>query len=145
MQPPHSPILALTLSLALLASHTTAAEKEGPKKPDAFASADKDGDGKLSAPEFTAMMLVEFEAMDKNSDGAITGDELGPDPSPIVVAMDADKDARITRAEFTTAVAGLFKDLDTDEDKGITRGELAVLDAVTKGSGPNRPKPPTKE
>ena len=132
--------LFVGLAFPACAEETEAPAKDTSKKPTAFELADTDKDGKLSEAEFVAMMLKQFVAMDKDENKELGGDELGPDPSPIVTSMDKNKDAKITETEFTEAVKGLFKDLDTNEDKGMTKGELAVLEAVTKGSGTRKPK-----
>jgi len=44
--------------------------------PEAFKSADRDGNGKLSLYEFMYVIHRDFEAIDKNQDGAIDMQEL---------------------------------------------------------------------
>lgn len=44
--------------------------------PDAFAAADKNGDGKLSMQEFIEYRMVDFQKADSNGDGKLTVEEV---------------------------------------------------------------------
>jgi hypothetical protein len=76
------PMLPALLALLLAAGTARAAATATPPPP--FATADANGDGKLTAREFTAAMKgtlsasaakSRFKELDKNQDGALASDE----------------------------------------------------------------------
>lgn len=121
--------LSLALAFALSACTTT--------KPDRFATADANKDGKLSAVEVNDyFVLAVFEGRDTNKDGKITKAEWNPQISKTdsleFDKRDANKDGAVTSAEasayamkkgtYTAAV----KEADTNKDGVITREEATA-------------------
>jgi Ca2+-binding EF-hand superfamily protein len=118
--------LSLALAFVLSACATT--------KPDRFATADANKDGKLSAHEVNDYFVLEvFEARDKNKDGKITKAEwdsqISKQDSIEFDKRDTNKDGAVTLAEaqayafkkgtYTAAV----KAADKNKDGVVTREE----------------------
>ncbi len=95
---------------------------ETERLPELFAALDSDGNGQLSADEFSALPVVArdqarremFERLDENGDGLITSDDTPPHLARLE-AMDSDGDGFISRRERRAAGA------DDDHDAGPDR------------------------
>ncbi len=102
-----------------------------------FASADVDGDGKVSWEEYRNRMVQVFHQMDHNSDGRLTPDETPPakDKSGQPV-----KGGTVTIEAFTASIEKPFKTTDTDNDGVLNPDEWVgappdVRDAATLTPG----------
>ena len=122
---------------------------------------DKNGDGKISADEFTGP-AESFKVMDANGDGFVTEEELvtgmkkmqeerqkaqqkaseaamtariDKQVKAMVDQMDKDKDGKIAHKEFIDSAEERFKELDANVDGMLTPEEItANLQKVTGGN-----------
>jgi Ca2+-binding EF-hand superfamily protein len=105
-----------------------------------FKKMDTNGDGKISADEWTAAHKEMFSKMDTNGDGKISVDEMKADLekhqkmmakpgakemiSEKVKMMDTNNDGYISEDEFMASSKTMFDKLDTDHDGYLTKSEL---------------------
>jgi hypothetical protein len=103
------------VALSVLA--TTPAHAQ-PMSRETFLVMDIDEDGQVDAVEFGVVMGAAFAHADKNSDGILTADEAKVLSLP--PAVDANGDGQVSMDEFLTSVRNDFKNADRDKD-GIVR------------------------
>jgi len=104
---------------------------------------DTDGDGKVSAAEFSAGRMKFFGRLDANGDQTISAAELnqaqadmqsrgGPMQAMMqkridaLKAADANADGAVSADEYTAAVTAEFTAMDTNGDGFIDAGEVAA-------------------
>jgi Ca2+-binding EF-hand superfamily protein len=136
----HLPLTAL----AALCLTTAGCQTTEQKKPDHFAEADTNRDGKLSLGEVnTYIVTIIFNARDVNHDGKLTLEEWSVEGvegrEELFRDRDANHDGVVTIAEATAHVrkrgmaAELMKSADTDKDGVLTRGEADAYRANAEG------------
>jgi hypothetical protein len=139
-------ICALTLLVAFLPSIAFAKEKE-PYQPSpptivaspiamAIAAWDRDGDLKVTGPEFDWGVSRSFAAFDRENDGSLSLIEFGAwaeatlgnsGALPGYLEFDKDGNDRISKEEFRAYFAGRFKELDKDGNGSLSRSELVTF------------------
>lgn len=122
---------------------------------DAFRDGDRDGDGRISLPEFRNMGRAEFAAIDGDGDGAISGPEFRAyrpsraarpaDPARaarrgIFARLDGNDDGVVTAAEMDDARAATFGHQDGDANGTLSPGEF-----LAGRSAAGAPAPPAIE
>jgi len=133
--------------------------KGGPGKQGKMAWFDEDGDGSVSADEFSQRAFKWFERADADGDNTVTADEMksmrkgmrgmrgkgGPGgkrgPGPMLKHLeeaDANGDGRITKAEVQALKATKFAELDKNSDGVLTDDERPRRGGGDKGIRPGR-------
>jgi Ca2+-binding EF-hand superfamily protein len=87
-----------------------------------FELMDKDGDGKVTRPEFQTGLGLVFYTLDANSDLVLTKDELNVSPEGF--QRIAGDDDRVEGLEFFTSDVSSFEAIDADTDHIVTFPEL---------------------
>ena len=87
-----------------------------------FELMDRDGDGKVTRPEFQTGLGLVFFTLDANSDLVLTKDELNVTPEGF--KRIAGDDDRIEGLEFFTSDVSSFEAIDADADHNVTFPEL---------------------
>jgi Ca2+-binding EF-hand superfamily protein len=123
-------IIAAMLALPL----AQAAHAQDPFDPVAlFATADANGDGAVSKPEFLARRAQTFPQLDANGDGIMTQEELlarakgfraRAMAGQIYANFDRNGDGRVTQDEFASAPALVFDRADANADGLVTKAEI---------------------
>ena len=114
-----------------------------PRKPDflkLLERADANGDGTITAAEFTDARAKMFTRLDRNNDGYLTKDDTprlalrrsgnGERMQDMLLMLDKDGDGRISRDEFVNSPSLLFQRADTNHDGAIDQAELAAFKAA---------------
>ena len=114
-----------------------------PRKPDfsnLLERADANGDGVITAAEFTDARAKMFARLDRNSDGYLTKDDTprltlrrsdnGQRMQDMMLMLDKDGDGRISRDEFVNSPSLLFRRADTNHDGVVDQTELAAFKAA---------------
>jgi Ca2+-binding EF-hand superfamily protein len=136
----HIPLTAL----AALCLANTACQTTQQKKPDHFAQADTNHDGKLSVEEVnTYIVTIVFNARDVNHDGKLTLKEWSVEGvegrEKLFRERDANHDGIVTIEEATAHVrkkgmaAETMKAADTNKDGFLTRQEAKAYQAKAEG------------
>ena len=156
--------LMMTLLIAALPSMAGAKEKE-PYQPSpptiiaspsamAIAAWDRDGDLKVSRPEFDWGVSRSFAAFDRENDGALSLIEFGAwaeatlgNSGALPGHFDFDKDGndRISNDEFRAYFTARFKDLDKDGNATLSRSELVTFAPVPLRGRDLRSRPSEQE
>ena len=123
----------------------------------AIAAWDRDGDLKVSRPEFDWGVSRSFAAFDRQNDGTLSLIEFGTwamatlgnsGALPGHFDLDRDGDDKISSKEFKAYFDARFKSLDANADGVLTRGELVTLIAAPprgrEGRGRREPAPEPK-
>lgn len=112
-----------------------------------FAAFDTNGDGTLTAEEFTAARAAKAAALDANNDGKISADELVAQDmvqmkaraemhaKRMIAARDTDGDGMLSASELAsrTAPKDVFDRLDADNDGVVTQAEMDAMQAKMGG------------
>lgn len=118
----NKPMILLT-TLALVQGAALAADEPVPDNaPPTFASADVNGDGRVSWEEYRNRMLQVFHKMDRNHDGQLTAREL---PAVKDQAARPAKASAVTLDAFNASSEKLFKKTDTNGDGLLSPSEWA--------------------
>lgn len=137
--------LCFVVSLAaMLAAFPASAQPPGPPRP-AFEGADTNGDGQISADEFSQNQVARFKSLDVDGDGFLTptdrasagaarlagrrGGAAGAAAGGggLLAQLDADGDKKISQTEFNTAGQARFAKADADHNAIVTQAELQAL------------------
>ncbi len=120
-----------------------------------FARLDADGDGAVSAEEFTDPAGARFAALDANGDGQVSPAEIAAHAEThrdrrrearaerLVERLDTDGNGSLSLEEMRRARdrRAIFERLDTDGDGSLTRDELEAgretLRELRRGAGPH--------
>jgi Ca2+-binding EF-hand superfamily protein len=108
-----------------------------------FSAFDTDGDGKITAEEFTAARTAKAAALDANNDGKISADELVARDMEqmqkraemrakrMIEARDTDGDGLLSASELATRSMpkNVFDRLDADNDGTVTQEEVDAMKA----------------
>lgn len=144
-------LLSMVSALSLLvAAGAVQAQQATPKAAEApqdgFAMLDFNGDGKLTAEDFTARKLAQQKALDADGDGFITLEEMKAHAGEEArkraearaerrfLALDTDGDGRLSAAEALMAGPGrpghgpeaMLRRADTDGDGAVSPEEFAA-------------------
>ena len=114
-----------------------------PRKPDfskLLERADANGDGTITAAEFTDARAKMFTRLDRDNDGYLTKDDTprlalrrsgnGERMQGMMLMLDKDGDGKISRDEFVNSPSLLFQRADTNRDGVIDQTELASFKAA---------------
>ena len=134
------PFAALLIAAALPACKTTA-----PAQPDRFAAADRDGNGELTAHEFSDYTVADiFAGRDTNGDGFITKEEWNPqmtaEETKLFNLRDTNKDGKVSLAEAQAyalkagTYTGDLSKVDTNKNGTVSRAEAVAYYASKEGS-----------
>lgn len=126
-------LFAVTLlaGATAIAAQAFALEPYMPRSDKAFARADADSNGKVTAAELTPRANRLLLRYDANNDGAVSVAEIDTAlqkalerrRNRLMATLDADKNGAITEAELDNFITAMLNGADTDKDGGVSLEE----------------------
>lgn len=92
-----------------------------------FDRIDRNGDGRISWPEFESRVVEMFYFADLDSDGYLSPQEAPPGVARQWERIDRDGDGRLGLAEFVRYHREMFRAADLDGDGHLSRAEVDAL------------------